>query len=181
MRSELAAVRHALVGKIVSDSAAAAADTGTSDYEFYPVMALIIRCQLFEGIQGLSGETQQHWRKINTLIARSTKRISEHVQDKLPARSNGMSRLSSLFIVCATLSAGTGSAHAGTCANQITQLRQVAQLDHQPTPETVRQVQTYGQLMFAAALAEAEALNVEGNEAECLLAASRAKQMRELG
>ena len=92
-----------------------------------------------------------------------------------------MSRLSSLFIVCATLSAGTGSAHAGTCANQITQLRQVAQLDHQPTPETVRQVQTYGQLMFAAALAEAEALNVEGNEAECLLAAGRAKQMREQG
>ena len=92
-----------------------------------------------------------------------------------------MSRLSSLLIVCAALSAATGLAHAGNCANQITQLRQVAQLDHQPTPETVRQVQTYGQLMFAAALAEAEALNVEGNEAECLLAASRAKQMRELG
>jgi hypothetical protein len=30
-------------------------------------------------------------------------------------------------------------------------------------------------------LAEAEALNVEGNEAECLLGASRAKQMQELG
>jgi hypothetical protein len=135
----------------------------------------------FEGIQGFSGETQQHWRKINTLIAKSTKQNSEHGQHKLLARSNGMSRLSSLFIVCVTLSAGTGLAHAGTCADQITQLRQVAQLDHQPTPETVRQVQTYGQLMFAAALAEAEALNVEGNEAECLLAASRAKQMRELG
>jgi hypothetical protein len=94
-----------------------------------------------------------------------------------------MSRLSFLFIVCATLSAGTGSAHAGTCADQITQLRQVAQLDNQPTPETVRQVQTYGQLMFAAAVAEAEAeaLNVEGNEAECLLGASRAKRMQELG
>jgi hypothetical protein len=72
-------------------------------------------------------------------------------------------------------------AHAGTCADQITQLRQVAQLDHQPTPEMVRQVQTYTQLMFAAALAEAEALNAEANEAECLLAAGRAKQMRELG
>ena len=91
-----------------------------------------------------------------------------------------MSRLSSL-IVCAALSAATGLAHAGTCANQITELRQVAQLDHQPTPETVRQVQTYTQLMFAAALAEAEALNAEGNEAECLLAAGRAKQMREQG
>jgi len=92
-----------------------------------------------------------------------------------------MSRLSSLLIVCAALSAGTGLAQAGTCADQITQLRQVAQLDHQPTPETVRQVLTYSQLMFAAALAEAEALNAEGNEAECLLAAGRAKQMREQG
>jgi hypothetical protein len=55
-----------------------------------------------------------------------------------------MSRLSSLLIVCAALSAGTGLAQAGTCADQITQLRQV-------------------------------------NEAECLLAAGRAKQMRELG
>jgi hypothetical protein len=36
-------------------------------------------------------------------------------------------------------------------------------------------------LMFAAALAEAEALNAEGNEAECLLATGRAKQMREQG
>jgi hypothetical protein len=128
-----------------------------------------------------SVETQQHWRKISTLIAKSTKQISEHGQHKLLARSNGMSRLSSLLIVCAALSAGTGSAHAGTCTDQITQLRQVAQLDHQPTPETVRQVQTYTQLMFAAALAEAEALNAEGNEAECLLAAGRAKQMREQG
>jgi hypothetical protein len=68
-----------------------------------------------------------------------------------------MSRLSSLLIVCAALSAGTGLAQAGTCADQISQL------------------------MFAAALAEAEALNAEGNEAECLLAAGRAKQMRELG
>jgi hypothetical protein len=128
-----------------------------------------------------SVETQQHWRKIRTLSAKSTKQISEPGQHKLLARSNGMSRLSSLLIVCAALSAGTGFAHAGTCADQITQLRQVAQLDHQPTPETVGQVHTYGQLMFAAALAEAEALNAEGNEAGCLLAAGRAKQMRELG
>jgi hypothetical protein len=92
-----------------------------------------------------------------------------------------MSRLSPLLIVCAALSAGTGLASAGTCADQITQLRHAVQLHHEPTPETVGQVQTYGQLMFAAALAEAEALNAEGNEAECLLAASRAKQMRELG
>jgi hypothetical protein len=92
-----------------------------------------------------------------------------------------MRRLSSLLMVCASLSATTGLAHAGACADQITQLRQATQLDHEPTPGTVRQVQTYSQLMFVAALAEAEALNAEGNEAECLLAAGRAKQMRELG
>jgi hypothetical protein len=105
----------------------------------------------------------------------------EHGQHKLLARSNDMSRLSFLLIVCAALSAGTGLAHAGTCADQITQLRQAARLDHDPTPESVRQVQTYAQLMFAAALAEAEALDAEGNDAECLLAARRAKQMIEPG
>lgn len=92
-----------------------------------------------------------------------------------------MRRLSSLLMVCASLSATTGLAHAGACADQITQLRQAAQVGHEPTPETVWQVETYSQLMFAAALAEAEALDAEGRDAECLLAAGRAKQMRELG
>jgi hypothetical protein len=92
-----------------------------------------------------------------------------------------MSGLSAVLIVCATLSATTGLAHAGACADQVTQLRQAAQLRHEPTPEQVRQVQTYDQLMFDAALAEAEALDAEGNEADCLLAARRAKQMLEPG
>ena len=35
-----------------------------------------------------------------------------------------MGRLSTVLIVCATLSATTGLAHAGACADQITQLRQ---------------------------------------------------------
>jgi hypothetical protein len=96
-------------------------------------------------------------------------------------RSRGMSRLSAVLIVYAALSATTGLANAGACAEQITQLRQAARLDHEPTPESVGQVQTYAQLMFAAALAEAEALDAEGNEAECLLAARRAKQMIEPG
>ena len=64
-----------------------------------------------------------------------------------------MSRLSAVFIVSATLSATTGLAHAGACADQITQLRQAAQLGHKPTPEAVRQAQSYAQLMFAADLA----------------------------
>ena len=108
-----------------------------------------------------------------------------------------MSRLAAAIIVCATLGP-TGLAHAGACADQITQLRQAArqsaapgagptapqsvgaQLHHQPTPESVGQGETYAQSTFAAALARAEALDAEGNETECLLAARKAKQMLEL-
>jgi hypothetical protein len=78
-----------------------------------------------------------------------------------------MSRLSAVFIVCATLSATTGLAHAGACADQITQLRQAAQLDHEPTPESVGQAQTYAQLSFAAELAQAEAQDALGHEPDC--------------
>ena len=92
-----------------------------------------------------------------------------------------MSRLSVALIVYAALSATTDSAHAGACADQITQLRHAAQLAHQPTPESVRQVQSYAQLMFVADLARAEALDAVGNDADCLLAARRAKQMLEPG
>jgi hypothetical protein len=88
-----------------------------------------------------------------------------------------MSRLSTVLIVCATLAATTGLAHAGACADQITELRQAAQLDHEPMPESVAQSRSYDQLMFAAALAEAEALAAYGNEPDCLVAARRAKEM----
>jgi hypothetical protein len=86
-----------------------------------------------------------------------------------------MSRLSAALILCAALIASTGLAYAGPCTDQIRQLRQAAQAGHEPTPESVWQVQTYDQLMFAAELAEAEALDAEGNEAQCLTAAQRAK------
>jgi hypothetical protein len=66
------------------------------------------------------------------------------------------------------------------CADQITQLRQAAQLDHEPTPESVGQAQTYAQLSFAAELAQAEAQDALGHEPDCLLAARRAKQVLEL-
>jgi hypothetical protein len=92
-----------------------------------------------------------------------------------------MTRLSALLIVCAALIVATGSADAATCADQIARLRQVAQLDHQPSPESTSRIQSYAQLMFVAELEQAEALQVVGNEAECLLAAERAKQMLDLG
>jgi hypothetical protein len=89
-------------------------------------------------------------------------------------------RLCVVLIVCAALSATTGLAHARACADQINQLRQAAQLGHDPTPESVGQAQTYAQLSFAAELAQAEAQDALGHEPECLLAASRAKQVLEL-
>lgn len=91
-----------------------------------------------------------------------------------------MSQLSAALIVCATLSVTTGLAHAGACADQITQLQRAAQLDHESTPESVRQAQTYAQLSFAAALAQADALDALGEEPDCLLEVGRAKQVLEL-
>jgi hypothetical protein len=61
------------------------------------------------------------------------------------------------------------------CSDQISELRQTARLNHQPTPETVFQARTYAQLTVAADLALAEAQNAEGRNDECLLAARRAK------
>jgi hypothetical protein len=84
-----------------------------------------------------------------------------------------MSRLSAVLIVCATLSATTGLAHAGACADQITQLRQAAQLDHEPTPKSVEQAQTYVQLIFAAELTQAEAQGALGHEPRSRLVKAR--------
>jgi hypothetical protein len=87
-----------------------------------------------------------------------------------------MRRLSTVLIVCAALSTTTGLAHAGACADQISELRQAAQLSNGPMPESVSQAQTYAQLMFASALAQAEAHDVLGHEAACLMAVRRAKE-----
>ena len=92
-----------------------------------------------------------------------------------------MDRLSAVLVVCAALSATTSLARAGGCNDEIRELRRAAQIEHEPTPESVREARTYDQLMFAASLAEAEALDAEGSEADCLLAARRAKQMLEPG
>jgi len=91
-----------------------------------------------------------------------------------------MRRLSIVLFACAILSGTTGLAWAGACTDHIKELRQAAQLTHQPTPESVGQSQTYGQLMFAAALARAEAHDVLGHEADCLMAARRAKEISEI-
>jgi hypothetical protein len=76
----------------------------------------------------------------------------------------------------AAISMTTSSAHDASCSDQIADLRKVARLNHQPTPETVWQAQTYGQLMFSADLALAEAQDAEGNNGECLLSTHHARQ-----
>jgi len=84
--------------------------------------------------------------------------------------------LTALLIFCAALSVMPDFAHAGACTAKITLLRQAAQRSHEPMPDSVSHVQTYAQLMFAAELAQAEALDAIGSEADCLLAARRAKE-----
>ena len=137
------------------------------------------------GIQLLFYKCHQDWRKINTFIAILAKPVTALIViSRSMAKIRGlrrahiMSRLSAVLIVCAALSATTGLAHAGACADQITQLRQAAQLDHQP--ESVGQGQTYAQLIVAAELAQAGAQDALGHEPACLLAARRAKQVLEL-
>ena len=82
-----------------------------------------------------------------------------------------MRRLSAVLIVWATLTTTTGLAHAGACVDQLTTLQQAPQLSHQPMPESVRQAQTYSELMLSADLARAETLDSRGNEEKCRLAA----------
>ena len=72
-------------------------------------------------------------------------------------------------LTCATLGTTMGFAHAGVCADQITQLRRAAQIGHQPPPG-------YAKLMFSADLVRAEAMDAEGNEEACLPAVSSAAQ-----
>jgi len=91
-----------------------------------------------------------------------------------------MRRLSTVLVAWTILSGTTGLAWAGACAEYIKALRQAAQLAHEPTPESLSSAQSYSQLMFAAALAQAEAHDVQGHEADCLIAARRAKEMSEI-
>jgi hypothetical protein len=78
--------------------------------------------------------------------------------------------------VLAALSVTTDPTHAGSCSDKIAGLRREALLNHQATPETVWKVRTYAELMFAADLALTEALEAEGSEGECVLAARRAEE-----
>ena len=77
--------------------------------------------------------------------------------------------LSATAATIALTYATLGAGYAGVCADQITQLRGAAQLDHQPPPG-------YAKLMFSADLVRAEAMDAEGNEEACLPAVRSAAQ-----
>jgi hypothetical protein len=101
-----------------------------------------------------------------------------------------------ILIACAILGLNIASAHAGVCGGAIAQLEALvdpstenrvstltvpqsigAQLHHQPTPESVRRAEENAQLRFAAILARAKILDVEGKTTECMQSVTEAKRL----
>ena len=98
--------------------------------------------------------------------------------------------------ICAVLCLDATFAQAGPCSDDIAQfeaaIRQSAgnpnagltapqsvdaQLDHQPTPQSVKQAQSRLRAKFSAAMARAKLLDSRGDAAGCSRALSAAKQM----
>ena len=99
-------------------------------------------------------------------------------------------------IICAVLSLSTTLAQAGPCSENIAQfeaaIRQSAgnpnagltapqsvgaQLDRQPTPDSLKQAQERLQSKFSATMARAKRLNAKGDRPGCTRALSVAKRM----
>jgi hypothetical protein len=106
-----------------------------------------------------------------------------------------MSRFGVVLLMCVFLGQFGGLAQAGSCSDEIAQLRRAAassgaaptapqsvgaQLGRQPTPGSVQQAEQAAQSSFAALLARADALDAEGKHAECMQAVITAKRMLEL-
>jgi hypothetical protein len=99
----------------------------------------------------------------------------------------------------AVVGLGLTAAQAGPCSKKIAQFEQAvrqsagdpnagpmtpqsigAQLDHQPTPGSVKRAQERAQATFAATLARAKRLDARGNRAGCTRALAAAKRMYNL-
>ncbi len=99
-------------------------------------------------------------------------------------------------IVCAVLSLSTQVAQAGPCSAEIAQFEQAirqsagnpnagltapqsvaAQLDRQPTPQSVKKAQESLRAKFSATMARAKELDAKGDRAGCMSALSQARQM----
>jgi hypothetical protein len=124
-------------------------------------------------------EAGRDWRKIGAFLAILPKQITVLViissQVEMLAKEHAVHRLSAILAVCAAVATTTDLAQAGPCVDQLTTLQQVPQLSHQPVPESMKQAQTYSELMLSTDLARAETLDSPGNEEKCRLAARRAK------
>ena len=109
-----------------------------------------------------------------------------------------MSRFQSaaLPIVCALLCLDVSVANAGPCSADIAQFEKAirdsagnpyaglmapqsvaAQIDRQPTPESVKQTQARLRSQFAATMARAKRLNAKGDRAGCTSALNAARRM----
>ena len=99
-------------------------------------------------------------------------------------------------LICAVLCLYTSVAQAGPCSEEIAQFEAAisrsagnpnaglmapqsvaAQLDHQPTPASLKQAQKRLQSTFSATMARAKRLDAKGDRAGCSRALSAAKRM----
>ena len=99
-------------------------------------------------------------------------------------------------IVSAFLCLNISIAHAGPCSADIAQFEQAirdsagspfagltapqsvnAQIDRQPTPESLKKAQANLQAKFSATMARAKRLDAEGDRAGCTSALTQAKRM----
>ena len=102
-------------------------------------------------------------------------------------------------LVAAALNVGIASAHAGPCSSAIAQFEQTvrqsagnpnagpmarqsirAQVDRQPTPESIKRAEQRAQATFQATLARAKRLDAQGNLTGCTRALTAAKRMYNL-
>ena len=99
-------------------------------------------------------------------------------------------------IVCAVLTLSTQIAQAGPCSAEIAQFEQAirrsagnpnagltapqsvaAQLDRQPTPQSLKRAQDSLQEKFSATMARAKRLDAKGDRAGCMSALFKARRM----
>jgi hypothetical protein len=100
------------------------------------------------------------------------------------------------FIACAMLCLNISIAHAGPCSADIAQFEKAirdsagnpfagltapqsvnAQLDRQPTPESLKKAQDNLQAKFSATMARAKRLDAQGDRTGCTSALTAARRM----
>jgi hypothetical protein len=100
------------------------------------------------------------------------------------------------LIVCAMFCLNISIAHAGPCSADIAQFEKAirdsagnpfagltapqsvnAQLDRQPTPQSLKQAHARLQAKFSATMARAKRLDAKGNQSGCASALTAAKRM----